>query len=483
MNNLALKKLYIRLKKSRLLSGFLRLNGKDITQLQKILDPIILTGLFMLLQPYLEWKTPFASLPSWCLVAFAVSIVLAQSSIYSSYRHRSLIKLLRKISSRWLLILSLLLLATYFNKSTSSFSRIATTTWALSGWMWLITSHILIRKILRYYRTNGGNSRLIVYWGTPKAAASFAKQIASNPWMGYRIVAWFSPVMEETKSHIQTLPACAGGRKDLEAWLKKHKVDWLVFSYIDTDESKLEQMVSLFGDTSVSVLYAPHWSHPTMRFSTELVGIQPCIELWGSEQRWLDRQIKRLIDLTLCSVGVIIISPLLLCIAIAIKLSSPGPILYRQNRYGLDGKNFKCLKFRSMYVEKNIDLSEVKQATSTDPRVTPIGSFLRRWSLDELPQIFNVLAGDMSLVGPRPHAAQHNEIYRKVIPGYMQRHSFKPGITGLAQISGWRGETPLVSDMENRINADLTYQRDWSLILDLKILVKTFLLLRSGNNY
>ena len=143
---------------------------------------------------------------TFCLTSFLVPCCicsqhsLAQSSIYSSYRHRSLIKLLRKISSRWLIILSLLLLATYFNKSTSSFSRIATTTWALSGWMWLITSHILIRKILRYYRTNGGNSRSIVYWGTPKAAASFAK-LASNPWMGYRIVAWFSPVIRKP-SHI-----------------------------------------------------------------------------------------------------------------------------------------------------------------------------------------------------------------------------------------------------------------------------------------
>ena len=136
-----------------------------------------------------------------------------------------------------------------------------------------------------------------------------------------------------------------------------------------------------------------------------------------------------------------------------------------------------------MYTTETSELSMIKQATPNDPRVTPIGAFLRRWSLDELPQVFNVLTGDMSLVGPRPHAIEHNETYRKIIPGYMQRHSFKPGITGLAQISGWRGETPLVSDMENRINADLVYQRDWSLMLDVKILIKTFLLLHTGNTY
>ena len=136
-----------------------------------------------------------------------------------------------------------------------------------------------------------------------------------------------------------------------------------------------------------------------------------------------------------------------------------------------------------MYITQDSEISTIKQATARDPRVTPIGAFLRRWSLDELPQVFNVLIGDMSLVGPRPHAIEHNEFYRKVIPGYMQRHSFKPGITGLAQISGWRGETPLISDMENRINADLAYQRDWSLVLDFQILAKTFFLLRSGNVY
>ena len=473
----------MKLQKSNFLSGFLRLNGKEITQIQRILDPTVLTGLYMLLQPSLEWKTPFASFPSWYLVAFATSVALPQSGIYSSYRHRSLIKLLQKINSRWLFILSLLLLAAYFNKSTSSFSRIATTAWAISGWFWLITSHILLRKVLRIHRTNGGNSRTIVFWGTPKAAVAFAKQITNNPWMGYRLISWFSPISVNDKAQLEKLPRCGGGMKELRDWLKLNKVDWLIFSDINSSEAEFKQMISIFGDTSVSVLYAPTWAHPTMHFSVETVGEQPCIELWGNEQRFLDRLIKRMIDLILTSIGVIVISPLLVCIAIAVKISSTGPILYRQDRYGLDGKKFKCIKFRSMYVTGDSGIPTLKQVTEKDPRVTAVGAFLRRWSLDELPQVFNVLIGDMSLVGPRPHAVEHNEYYRKVIPGYMQRHSFKPGMTGLAQISGWRGETPLVSDMEKRINADLAYQRDWSIVLDLKILAKTFLLLRTGNSY
>ena len=220
-----------------------------------------------------------------------------------------------------------------------------------------------------------------------------------------------------------------------------------------------------------------------MRFTVDSIGTQPCIDLWGSERSLFDRQLKRSFDLFLTGIGVVLIAPLLLVIAIAVKLSSPGPVFYMQDRYGLDGKRFKCFKFRSMRVLDTADQQVVKQATADDPRITPVGSFLRKWSLDELPQIFNVLKGDMSLVGPRPHAVQHNELYRKVIPGYMQRHAYKPGITGLAQVSGWRGETRNLSDMENRIYADLAYQRDWSLKLDIKILIKTFLRLRSGNAY
>ena len=463
--------------------GLLRLHGKDIARFQRLLDPLFITGLFIALEPDRVWTTPVASIPFWCLVAVASIVLLPRAGIYASYRHRSLHRLMRRISSSWLLLLGLLLLATYFNKSTASFSRVSTTTWAFSGWVWLISSHVFCRKLLRWHRSCGGNSRTIVYWGMPDAAAAFAQQISNNPWMGLRIVAWFSPVQVHPDSHSPDCPACSGGIRELRDWLSVNDVDRLVFSHVTTDGLGMEQMVELFGDTSIPVVYAPHWSHPTMRFTVDTIGDQPCIDLWGSERSLLDRQLKRSFDLLLTGIGVVVISPLLVLIAIAVKASSPGPIFYRQDRYGLDGKRFKCFKFRSMCVLDSADQAVVKQATADDPRITAVGAFLRRWSLDELPQVFNVLRGEMSLVGPRPHAVQHNEIYRKVIPGYMQRHAYKPGITGLAQVSGWRGETRNLSDMENRIYADLSYQRDWSLSLDIKILIKTFLRLRSGNAY
>ena len=463
--------------------GLLRLHSQDITRLQRLLDLLVLTLLFLWFNSGSSWVGIDSWFRFWALVPLASLLILPKGGLYSSYRYRSLYILMRRITTSWLLLLSILLTVAFLSKSLGSLSRIDGTLWAISTWLWLFFNHVLLRNWLRWHRSQGGNSRTIVYWGLPDAAEAFASQIADNPWMGLRIVAWFSPVPVRPDAHSPDCPSCSGGFRELREWLSNNTVDRLIFSHVTTDGLGMDQMVKLFGDTSLPVVYAPHWAHPTMRFTVDNIGTQPCIDLWGSERSLLDRQLKRGFDLILTSIGVLIISPVLILIAIAVKLSSPGPIFYKQDRYGLDGKRFRCFKFRSMRVLDTAEQQVVKQATADDPRITPVGSFLRKWSLDELPQIFNVLKGDMSLVGPRPHAVQHNELYRKVIPGYMQRHAYKPGITGLAQVSGWRGETRNLSDMENRIYADLAYQRDWSFKLDIKILIKTFLRLRSGNAY
>jgi putative colanic acid biosynthesis UDP-glucose lipid carrier transferase len=177
----------------------------------------------------------------------------------------------------------------------------------------------------------------------------------------------------------------------------------------------------------------------------------------------------------LASLMLLIASPMLLMIALAIKLTSPGSIIFKQRRYGLDGQEIVVYKFRTM--TSSDDGSQVHQATRDDPRVTPVGRFLRKYSLDELPQLFNVLQGRMSLVGPRPHAVAHNETYRRLITGYMGRHKVAPGITGLAQVNGCRGETAKIEDMQRRVEYDLQYLRHWSLMLDLKILARTLTVL------
>ncbi|WP_116895873.1 exopolysaccharide biosynthesis polyprenyl glycosylphosphotransferase, partial [Pseudomonas syringae] len=182
---------------------------------------------------------------------------------------------------------------------------------------------------------------------------------------------------------------------------------------------------------------------------------------------------KRAEDIVLSSLILLLIAVPLLTIAAAIKLTSAGPVLFRQRRYGLDGRSIMVWKFRSMSVQENTDV--VLQATRNDARVTPLGRFLRRTSLDELPQFFNVLHGDMSIVGPRPHAIAHNEQYRRQVSGYMLRHKVKPGITGWAQINGWRGETDTLDKMRMRVEFDLEYIEHWSIWLDLKIILLTLL--------
>ncbi|MCM8856578.1 MAG: exopolysaccharide biosynthesis polyprenyl glycosylphosphotransferase [Candidatus Thiodiazotropha sp.] len=213
----------------------------------------------------------------------------------------------------------------------------------------------------------------------------------------------------------------------------------------------------------------------------ELAGI-PILTLSESPLIGSHLLIKAIEDRVLATLILILVSPIMLFTAVLIKTESPGPVFFRQERTGWDGESFKIWKFRSMRQHKEKD-GMVKQATREDPRITRIGRFIRRTSIDELPQLFNVLAGQMSLVGPRPHALQHNEEYSKQIVAYLARHRIKPGITGLAQIRGFRGETKELEQMEKRVKYDLEYINSWSLWLDISILVRTAFSLKNDNAY
>lgn len=287
----------------------MRLHGQGIARLQRLLDPLVLTLLFLGFDSGSRWVGIDRWFPFWALLPFASLLVLPDAGLYSSYRHRSLRTLIRRITTSWLLVLSLLLTAAFLSKSLGSFSRLDSSLWAFSGWLWLLSNHVLLRKWLRWHRRRGGNSRTIVYWGLPDAAEAFANQIAENPWMGLRIIAWFSPVPVRPDAHSQHCPSCSGGFRELREWLSDNTVDRLIFSHVTTDGLGMDQMVKLFGDTSLPVVYAPHWAHPTMRFTVDSIGSQPCIDLWGSERSLLDRQLKRGFDLILTSIVVLIISP------------------------------------------------------------------------------------------------------------------------------------------------------------------------------
>jgi putative colanic acid biosynthesis UDP-glucose lipid carrier transferase len=411
------------------------------------------------------------------------ALILPTAGLYSSFRSRSLFALALRVSRSWLLVLGSLLLLIFVTRTGASFSRLDSSLWAFFSWLLLLLTHVGLRRLLRWHRTRGGNTRALLYWGTAENAVDFQRQLLSAPWMGLRLVVWFSPVSMAPDEQPACLPRCSGSLLEMRNWLDEHAVDAIVFSHVPRNNLTMDQLLEFFGDTCLPVIYAPAWARSGMRFAPDRIGDIHCIDLWGGERSLIDRQSKRFMDLLLASTGLVLVTPLLALISLAIVLTSPGPVLFSQDRYGLDGRRFRILKFRTMRVLEAGDQPGLRQATRDDPRITPLGRVLRRWSLDELPQLFNVIRGEMSLVGPRPHAVDHNEQYRRLIPGYMQRHTFKPGITGLAQVEGLRGETSNLQSMARRIDADLRYQRDWSLSLDLKILIKTFLRLRSPQAY
>lgn len=427
------------------------------------------------------------------MVVLLTVLILPAGRLYESYLQASLFTLLRRLTIAWLLVVGGLLLWAFTFKVSAELSRQSLAFWALGSWSFLSFIHIGGRKFLRYQRKQGRNSRSILYVGSQQSAISFYNSLCSGSYLGLSFLAWFTPQPSPGNILPAGMPSCSGALSELVGYINQNTVDMIVFSdnaieprptdCLVAETMPIGELVRILGNSCIPIFYAPTWVAPGVSFRLAQLGSQPCIELWTSRDSLLDRQLKRGFDLVVAGSVLALLSPVLLLIALAIRVTSRGPVLFYQDRYGLDGQRFRLIKFRSMRCQEAGDLPGLRQATRHDPRITLVGSFLRRTSLDELPQLFNVLIGDMSIVGPRPHAVVHNELYRHQIIGYMKRHTFKPGITGLAQVRGLRGEISSLESMVNRVQADLEYQRDWSLSQDIKILIKTLFCLVSPQAY
>jgi putative colanic acid biosynthesis UDP-glucose lipid carrier transferase len=459
--------------------GLLQLYGNDLNRLLRLLDPTLITALFLAAVSPSDIPLPTRAVTVFLLTA----LILPSGKLYRSYRQTSLWTLVRRVSTSWSMVLTAVLLLSFLLKLSSSFSRLEIILWALGGWAMLLVLHVGSRKLLRWHRIRGGNIRTIAFWGTPSQAIDFHSKLQRLPWIGLRLVAWFEAPHNEPMPLPPSMLPCSGGLREMRQWLNNNDVDQIYFSYLSSADLSLEDVLRFFGDTCKPVYYLPSWAKSSMQFEVDQLGDAFTINLWGQEGSFIDHRIKRLLDLVGASLAVLLLSPLLLVIALLVATTSSGPVFFAQTRYGLDGRPFNMLKFRSMTVTEDGSTPGLQQARRDDPRVTPLGRILRRWSLDELPQLFNVLDGSMSLVGPRPHAVDHNEHYRQLIPGYMQRHSFKPGMTGLAQVEGWRGETAELNAMARRVEADLRYQREWSIGMDVRILLLTLFKIRSKNAF
>ncbi len=269
--------------------------------------------------------------------------------------------------------------------------------------------------------------------------------------------------------------------RDFADFVRAHAISRVYLALPISTAPRIEELLKELRDTTASVYFVPNiFAFDLVQARYVEINGMPAFSICDSPLQGMSGFWKRAFDVVLACFALVFFSPVLLIMALAIKRSSPGPVLFKQRRYGLNGEEILVYKFRSMTVCE--DGPVVAQATEKDSRVTPLGAFLRRTSLDELPQIFNVLEGKMSFVGPRPHAVAHNEEYRKLINGYMIRHKVRPGITGWAQVNGLRGETSTIDKMQRRVQYDLDYLKNWSLWLDLKILARTALMVAYDRN-
>jgi putative colanic acid biosynthesis UDP-glucose lipid carrier transferase len=455
--------------------GVLRRYSKDLNTIQKISDSLIAGISLWLISVILNKPWGHLEQAISLFAALLVALLANRLSIYKSFRDVSHWTVIRRVMTLWLCLVGAVTSGLFTFKIGSQVSREQLLIWLAAYALYLSASHLASRQLLRQLRLHGRNTRCDGYIGSEEGLLSIQYHLSNANWLGHRVQPEFCWPENRPPSQKQIEEFC----KRLE---QQPPDQWLVEE--PKDPVLLNQLLSYLQDQHAPVLLIPRWlsdAHCEPRYCQ--LGSIGALELWGhSEQATpLQLSLKHALDRLTAGAILIAISPILAIIAIAIRLDSQGPILFNQKRYGLNSKPFGCFKFRTMLTQDNGNV--VIQATRDDPRITRVGSFLRRWNLDELPQLFNILKGEMSLVGPRPHAAAHNEYYRNKIKAYMRRHSLRPGLTGWAQVQGLRGETDTIDKMEARINADIEYIRNWNLALDIKIFLMTLVRWRNKNAY
>jgi len=331
-------------------------------------------------------------------------------------------------------------------------------------------------------RERGINTRTVAIVGAEESGARLARTLLDSPWMGLNLIGFYDDRAPTGSRPLVDKPVNVLGNLDeLVRCARERKVEIIYISLPMAAEKRIKDLIVKLSETTASVYIAPNFFvSDLMKSSWTNVGDIPAVSIFETPFYGVDGVLKRIEDFVLGSIFFLAALVPMIFVAIGVKLSSPGPIFFKQHRYGLQGNKIEVWKFRTMSVCEDGD--EVRQVTENDPRVTKFGHFLRMTSLDELPQFINVIQGNMSIVGPRPHVVVQNEQYRKLISGYMLRYKVKPGITGLAQVSGLRGETNTLDKMQKRLDYDLAYIRKWSLWLDLKIIMKTALVGFFGKN-
>jgi putative colanic acid biosynthesis UDP-glucose lipid carrier transferase len=452
-----------------------------VALLRHVLNPsvIVLTLMFCAFLFAQELTPSYFALAA---LAFLIASQVVSEPVMDCSVRNGLTNLLQhRIFAEWLLVSAALLLMAFAFKVTETFSRRVILTWFAITPFAVIAAEAGLRRYAAFSALRGTIQQSHVIVGANDAGWRLARRLMAHPHLG-PFKGFFD---DRDTARLPDLPQeqLLGGMSDIVNYVRINGVSNIYICLPMRADERVTKLLEELKDTTASVYFVPDI------FMFDLIQARVCdidgipmLAVCESPFAGIDGVIKRASDLVFSTVLLLTLWPVLLLIAIGVRLSSPGPILFRQRRYGMYGEAINVYKFRTMTVCEDGDT--VTQAQRNDPRVTRFGGFLRRTSLDELPQLFNVFLGSMSLVGPRPHAVAHNEEYRRVIEGYMLRHKVRPGITGWAQVNGLRGETDTVDKMQRRVEYDLDYLRNWSLGLDLTILLRTASLVwRDRNAY
>lgn len=438
-----------------------RLSSPNLRYLAWLLDVGILgfsaavSAHFYLGAWYLSFE--FSGVYLQLIVAASLILGLFSDRIYRSWRVNDLSSVLGNVSWVWLMVMLLLTLFLFMAKSSVYVSRIWFLIWGFCCWIALISQRLIVYLTLHWLRRQGYNFKTLLLVGVGPISDRVVSAIESAAWSGIRVVGVVQP--DELHTRLEQPES-----------MQPNEI-WICLPM--SDEVGIRQVLITLRHSFSNIRLVPDvFSFRLINHGVSHSLGMPMFDLSMSPVTGITRIVKALEDIILSSIILLLISPIMIWISLMIKFTSDGPVLFKQKRLGWNGAEISVYKFRSMYVDHESG-QYVKQAQRCDERVTSFGRFLRRTSLDELPQFINVLQGRMSIVGPRPHAIAHNEQFKELVPRYMLRHRVKPGITGWAQIHGYRGETDTLEKMESRVEYDLFYIENMSLWLDLRIIVMT----------
>ena len=439
--------------------------------LYRLVDISIITFLFLYVTGFSHESVTTENLLIVCTYIILFQLSAEGMELYRSWRGFRTPELLRAAAITWLLSLLGAFTLGFLFSPKIDIAPMLILCWLAICFFALLTWRFIMRKFLFRLRMQGHNSRRSIVIGATQLGYNVAHQIQENGHLGITFNGLFDDRTEDRLAH-EFKNQVLGTIEDAIEVAKRHEVDYIYIALPMSAENRIRHILDKCSDTTANVYIIPNFfMYNLLNARWQSVGSVQALSVYDTPFQGASNILKRTEDIILSAFFLTILALPMLIIATAVKLTSKGPVIFKQKRYGLDGKQITVYKFRSMTTQDNGPV--VKQATKNDSRLTKIGGFLRRSSLDELPQFINVFQGRMSIVGPRPHAVAHNEEYRKLITGYMLRHKVKPGITGWAQVNGLRGETETVNKMVNRVEYDLDYIHRWSVWFDIKIIFMT----------